>query len=70
METTTTTTTTTRIPKLVTQVELYDEHGRLIGVITRPAVREVLGPGREKVYLSRRAAAFLAHEHRRPPQAA
>jgi hypothetical protein len=40
------------------QVQLYDEQGRLIGVITRPAVpAEAVGPGREKVYLARRNAA-------------
>lgn len=55
METTAAATGTTRDPKSVPKVELYDENGRLIGVITRPAVREVLGPGREKVYLARRA---------------
>ena len=36
------------------QVQLFDDQGRLIGVIRRPVDREVLGPGREKVFLSRR----------------
>ena len=39
------------------QVQVYDETGRLIGVITRPVLTDVLGPGREKVYLARRHAA-------------
>jgi hypothetical protein len=39
------------------QVQLYDEQGRLIGVISRPVVpAEAVGPGREKVYLARRDA--------------
>ncbi|MDH5233601.1 MAG: hypothetical protein OEW77_01490 [Gemmatimonadota bacterium] len=66
----TTTATTTRTPGPATQVELYDGRGRLIGVITRPAVSEVLGPGREKVYLSRRAPGPVARDDRRPSQAA
>jgi hypothetical protein len=46
------------------QVQVFDEQGRLIGVITRPAATaEVLGPGREKVYLARR-------QNDRTPQAA
>jgi hypothetical protein len=36
------------------QVQILDELGRLIGVISRPVKAEILGPGREKVYLSRR----------------
>ena len=32
---------------------LFDERGRLIGVIDRPRRREPLGPGRETVYLAR-----------------
>lgn len=36
------------------QVQVFDDQGRLIGVIRRPVDREVLGPGREKVFLSRR----------------
>jgi hypothetical protein len=44
------------------QVQLYDEQGRLIGVITRPIVpAEAVGPGREKVYLARRHAARTPH---------
>ena len=44
------------------QVQLYDEQGRLIGVITRPIVpAEVVGPGREKVYLARRIADRTPH---------
>ena len=35
------------------QIELFDEESRLIGVISRPVRPEVLGPGRDKVYLSR-----------------
>ncbi len=38
------------------QVQVYDEHGRLIGVISRPVTTDALGPGREKVYLARRHA--------------
>ncbi len=37
----------------VERVELFDETGTLIGVIRRPVVRDLLGPGREKVFLSR-----------------
>jgi hypothetical protein len=36
------------------QVQVLDEQGRVIGVISRPVEAEMLGPGREKVYLSRR----------------
>ena len=44
------------------QVQLYDEQGRLIGVITRPVVpAEAVGPGREKVYLARRNAERTPH---------
>ncbi len=44
------------------QVQLFDEQGRLIGVITRPIVpAEVVGPGREKVYLARRNADRTSH---------
>ncbi len=35
------------------QIQLLDERGRLIGVITRPVEPDALGPGREKVYLAR-----------------
>jgi hypothetical protein len=38
------------------QVQILDEHGRVIGIISRPVEAEILGPGREKVYLSRRPA--------------
>jgi len=38
------------------QVQILDESGRVIGVISRPVEAEILGPGREKVYLSRRLA--------------
>ncbi|HET8771720.1 MAG TPA: hypothetical protein VFM71_12120 [Gemmatimonadaceae bacterium] len=38
------------------QVQLFDEHGALIGTIVRPVTTEVLGPGAEKVYLARRPA--------------
>lgn len=37
------------------RIELFDAHGRLIGTITRPVEPEAVGPGREKVYLARRA---------------
>ncbi len=37
------------------QVQILDEQGRLVGVISRPVEAEVLGPGREKVYLARPA---------------
>ena len=36
------------------QVQVFDEHGALIGTIVRPVTAEVLGPGAEKVYLARR----------------
>lgn len=36
------------------QVQVIDEEGRTIGVISGPVEAEILGPGREKVYLSRR----------------
>ena len=36
------------------QVQLTDEQGQVIGVISAPIEAEVLGPGREKVYLARR----------------
>lgn len=48
-------TTATTNRSTTKQVELYDDEGRLIGVIARPVVVDVLGPGREKVYLSRPA---------------
>jgi hypothetical protein len=38
------------------RVEIFDAHGRLIGTITKPVAPEVLGPGREKVYLARRGS--------------
>lgn len=37
-----------------TRIDIFDVHGRLIGSITRPVAAEILGPGREKVYLARR----------------
>ncbi len=40
------------------QVQVLDEEGRVIGVISRPVATEILGPGREKVYLARRPAAM------------
>ena len=46
----------TRPPRPDTpQVQILDEQGRLVGVIARPVATEVLGPGREKVYLARPA---------------
>jgi hypothetical protein len=39
----------------IPQVQILDERGRLVGVIARPVAAEVLGPGREKVYLARPA---------------
>lgn len=36
---------------------LYDEAGRFVGTITRPVERQPVGPGREKVFLSRPALA-------------
>lgn len=44
----------------VERVELFDDSGTLIGVIRRPVVSDLLGPGREKVFLSR------AGQSRRP----
>ena len=38
------------------RIELLDANGRLIGTITRPVEPEVVGPGREKVYLARRSS--------------
>jgi hypothetical protein len=37
------------------EIEVFDETGRMIGTITRPVDGVVLGPGRQKVYLARRA---------------
>ncbi len=39
------------------RIELFDDQGKLIGTIAKPIAAEVLGPGREKVYLARRPAA-------------
>ncbi len=39
------------------QVQVLDEQGRVLGVISRPVESEILGPGREKVYLARHVAA-------------
>ncbi len=36
------------------QVQVLDDEGRVIGVISRPVESDLLGPGREKVYLARR----------------
>ena len=47
----------TRISEEKSRIELLDADGRLIGTITRPVEPEALGPGREKVYLARRAQA-------------
>ena len=52
--------TVKRIPDKA-QVQILDEHGRVIGVIIRPIDFEVLGPGREKVYLARRPAERTSH---------
>lgn len=41
---------------LESRIDLFDAHGRLIGSIERPVEAEILGPGREKVYLARRAS--------------
>ncbi len=43
------------------QIQLLDERGRVIGVITRPVDPEVLGPGREKVYLARGRPEHTSH---------
>ena len=43
------------------QIQLLDERGCVIGVITRPVDPEVLGPGREKVYLARRRPEHTSH---------
>ena len=43
------------------QIQILDERGRVIGVITRPVEPEVLGPGREKVYLVRRLPEHTSH---------
>ena len=40
-------------PAEAPQIQILDERGRVIGVISRPVDPEVLGPGREKVYLAR-----------------
>lgn len=39
------------------QLQLLDDDGRVIGVISRPVEVDALGPGREKVYLQRRPPA-------------
>lgn len=46
-----------------TRIELRDAEGRVIGTISRPLDPDVVGPGREKVYLARRSA-----RTERPPQ--
>ena len=38
-----------------TRFELRDAAGRVIGTIVRPVEEQPIGPGREKVYLARRA---------------
>ncbi len=43
------------------QIQILDERGRVIGVITSPVEPEVLGPGREKVYLARRFPEHTSH---------
>jgi hypothetical protein len=43
------------------RIEVLDERGRVIGVITRPVAPEVLGPGREKVYLARSRPERASH---------
>ena len=43
------------------QIQVLDERGRLIGVITGPVEPEALGPGREKVYLSRGQSERTSH---------
>lgn len=44
---------TTTMPQ--TRIEIRDAAGRVIGTIVRPVEPQPLGPGREKVYLARRA---------------
>jgi len=48
------------------RIDLFDANGGLIGTITRPVEAEILGPGREKVYLARRVQTDRRHD----PQAA
>ena len=36
---------------------LYDERGRLVGTIAQPVERQPVGPGREKVFLTRASLA-------------
>ena len=43
------------------QVQVIDEQGRVIGVISRPVESEILGPGREKVYLDRHSGEHTSH---------
>ncbi len=43
------------------QVQVLDDAGRVIGVISRPVSPDALGPGREKVYLARRRDAQAPH---------
>jgi len=43
------------------QVQIVDEQGRVIGVISRPVESEILGPGREKVYLARHSGEHTSH---------
>lgn len=43
------------------RVDLFDINGKLIGSISRPVATEVLGPGREKVYLARRSSRPNTH---------
>jgi hypothetical protein len=43
------------------QIQILDERGGVIGVITRPVAPEALGPGREKVYLARSRPERTSH---------
>lgn len=45
------------------RIELRDADGRVIGTVSRPVDPDVVGLGREKVYLARRSA-----RPERPPQ--
>ena len=48
-------------PAVKPQIQLLDDRGRVIGVITRPVDPEALGPGCEKVYLARATTERTPH---------
>ena len=43
------------------RVDLFDTNGQLIGSISSPVATDILGPGREKVFLARRTPRVTQH---------